>query len=381
MQSTHAPCEPLPQGGPATAPESDPSSSALPAPLVAVQKIGKDFVRGGGLGAGRQRIRAVQGVSCDVFAGRTLGIVGESGCGKSTLGRMLVGLLEPSCGEVFIQGRPLWDKKAHRNYAAFRKSLAGVAQMVFQDPYSSLNPRMRIGNSIAEPLVCSTAWRKSAATSPASIADMVARMLVSVGLGPDAARRYPHEFSGGQRQRIAIARALVTRPAFVVCDEPTSSLDASVQAQVLNLLRDMQDELGLAYLFISHDLAVVRHMSDTMLVMYLGHVVESGEAEQIFAQPLHPYTRLLLDASSAFDGCKKTEGSPAAQAQRPKEKTQPLPAGAFAACACPFAPGCPMAMPHCHSHLPQLCAVEQKEGLPHAVRCFLYNAETATTKE
>ena len=246
---------------------------------------------------------AVRDVSLAIAPGETLGIVGESGSGKSTLGRMAVGLLEPSKGEVLIDGKSLYDRKAHGNYASFRASLAGKLQMVFQDPYSSLNPRMRIGESVAEPLRCSRAWweaspeRPGGAPSEAGIRARVLTMLERVGLDGSAARRYPHEFSGGQRQRIAIARALITQPAFVVCDEPTSSLDASVQSQVLNLLRDMQEELGLTYCFISHDLAVVRHMSDRVAVMHKGLLVEEGPAESLFTQPRHPYTRLLLESA------------------------------------------------------------------------------------
>ena len=257
-------------------------------------------------------MRAVQDIDLDFESGRTVGIVGESGSGKSTLGRIAVGLLEPDAGEVFIMGRPLYDKKAHPDYAAFRRGLAGKVQMIFQDPYSSLNPRMSVGQCVAEPLHCSrkgldndNAGQKRTPGAPAggggppgrvSVRERVSDMLEQVGLEADAARRYPHEFSGGQRQRIAIARALITLPAFVVCDEPTSSLDASVQSQVLNLLRDMQEKLALTYMFISHDLAVVRHMSDRVAVMYQGQLVETGDAEEIFRAPRHSYTRLLLES-------------------------------------------------------------------------------------
>jgi ABC-type glutathione transport system ATPase component len=241
----------------------------------------------------------VNGVSLRIAPGETLGLVGESGCGKSTLGRMVAGLLEPSGGDVFINGLSLWDKKAHKDYRAFRRSLAGVVQMIFQDPYASLDPRMRIGDSIAEPLLCSRRspkeWSKPA---EGDIRERVRAMLRKVGLAADAAARRPHEFSGGQRQRIAVARALITGPAFVVCDEPTSSLDASVQAQVLNLLLDLQDEFGVSYLFISHDLAVVRHMSDRIAVMRKGKLVEEGGADQVFFHPSRDYTRLLLEASA-----------------------------------------------------------------------------------
>ena len=246
-------------------------------PLVSFRRLGRSF-QGQALLAGDGLVRAVRDIDLDIAAGRTLGVVGESGCGKSTLGRMAVGLLEPSAGDVFIMGKPLYDKKAHADYFAFRRGLAGKVQMIFQDPYSSLNPRMSVGQSVAEPLLCSSAGSGREEHGRAAVRERVARMLEQVGLEADAARRYPHEFSGGQRQRIAIARALITSPAFVVCDEPTSSLDASVQSQVLNLLRDMQRELSLTYMFISHDLAVVRHMSERVAIMYRRVLVEVGDS-------------------------------------------------------------------------------------------------------
>jgi ABC-type oligopeptide transport system ATPase subunit len=314
-------------------------------PLVELRKLSKHFDRASSFTAGARNLPAVNGVSLRIAPGETLGLVGESGCGKSTLGRMAAGLLEPSGGDVFINGLPLWDTKAHSNYRAFRRSLAGVVQMIFQDPYSSLDPRMRIGESVAEPLLCSRRYLTgrlplpdSSAHSPDApnspdmsrpgpdaphshdmsrpgpdalsvprrerrpgkdeIRERVRVMLHKVGLEADAAARRPHEFSGGQRQRIAVARALITGPAFVVCDEPTSSLDASVQSQVLNLLLDLQDEFGVSYLFISHDLAVVRHMSDRIAVMRKGRLVEEGDADRVFFHPAQDYTRLLIEAST-----------------------------------------------------------------------------------
>jgi ABC-type glutathione transport system ATPase component len=264
-------------------------------PLVSIRGLVRIFSRGPGFMGREAEISAVRGVSLDIAPGETLGLVGESGCGKSTLGRVAVGLLEPTEGEVYIRGRPLWDRKAHADYRAFRRSLAGDVQMIFQDPYSSLNPRMSIGEAVGEALRCSGALRGEKLAAPI-VRERVRVMLEKVGLEAGAARRAPHEFSGGQRQRVAIARALVSSPSFVVCDEPTSALDASVQSQILNLLRDMQDELGPAYLFISHDLEVVRHMSDRVAVMRDGVVVEEGDAEAVFSVPVHPYTRMLLEA-------------------------------------------------------------------------------------
>lgn len=322
---------------------------------------------------------AVRDVSLDVMPGKTLGVVGESGCGKSTLGRMAVGLLEPSGGDVLIEGQSLYNKAAHADYVAFRRALAGSIQMVFQDPYSSLNPRMRIGTSIEEALLCSA----TAGTSPVQtlrrkdnelipkkrglrhsfLKERVARMLEQVGLEASAALRYPHEFSGGQRQRIAIARALISSPAFVVCDEPTSSLDASVQSQVLNLLQDMQKALGLTYMFISHDLAVVRHMSDQTAVMYKGLLVESGDSEELFSNPLHPYTRLLLESVPGVEAATRRQGEPQGQEQEfvPENAAQSAPEhpgqAAFSARGCPFVPRCPVVRESCRAALPELVRV------------------------
>ena len=331
-------------------------------PLVSFRRLGRLF-QGQGLLAGDGLVRAVRDIDLDIAAGRTLGVVGESGCGKSTLGRMAVGLLEPSAGDVFIMGKPLYDKKAHSDYAAFRRGLAGKVQMIFQDPYSSLNPRMSVGQSVAEPLICSPAGNGERKNGRAAVRDRVARMLEQVGLEADVARRYPHEFSGGQRQRIAIARALITSPAFVVCDEPTSSLDASVQSQVLNLLRDMQRELSLTYMFISHDLAVVRHMSDRVAVMYRGVLVEEGDSEAVLQAPCHPYTRMLLESVPGVEnlgGCERPE----AGAEKPANSPPPWDAGADIASpagqeGCPFAPRCAYAFPACSLVPPGLAAVDK----------------------
>ena len=231
------------------------------------------------------KIRALNGVSIQVDPGETVGIVGESGCGKSTLGRTVLGLQRPASGTVRFQGQEL--------FALGRRALRQVRrriQIVFQDPYSSLNPRLPVGTSVAEGLEI---HRLAPA---AEIPARVTRLLGEVGLEADAAARYPHEFSGGQRQRIGIARALAVEPSFLVCDEPVSSLDVSVQAQILNLLGDLQRDRGLAYLFIAHDLAVVRQIAHRIAVMYLGTVVESGPAEQVVAAPRHPYTQALVSA-------------------------------------------------------------------------------------
>lgn len=339
-------------------------------PLISFNRLSKVFSQRGGFFENRTETYAVRDFSLDIARGETLGVVGESGCGKSTLGRMAVGLLEPSAGDVLINGKALYNSSAHTDYKAFRKSLSGVVQMIFQDPYSSLNPRMRIGESVAEPLRCSHAWLGNATAIPskALIRRRMLDILQRVGLEAEAAARYPHEFSGGQRQRIAIARALITHPDFVVCDEPTSSLDASVQSQVLNLLRELQDDLKLTYCFISHDLAVVRHMSDKVAVMYKGLLVEFAKARELFNRPCHPYTRLLLDSVPA-----PVPANPEAQDACP---TAPLSAPAATppeadGHGCPFAPRCPKGFAACLESVPKLApAVAQGK---HLVRCHLFD--------
>lgn len=258
-------------------------------PLFAFRNVTREFTKGGGLFGEVKTFRAVNNVSLSVNKGETLGLVGESGCGKSTLARMAVRLLHPTGGDILLEEISVFSTEA-----AFVASLPSRIQMVFQDPFSSLNPRMSIGSSVGEALA-------AAGMPEAERRERVAAMLGMVGLEAEVMSRYPHEFSGGQRQRIAIARALVTNPDFVVLDEPTSSLDASVQAQVLALLKDLQDTLGLTYLFISHDLAVISHMSDRVAVMKAGEVVEENDAATLFAAPAHPYTQSLLAAAPSFD--------------------------------------------------------------------------------
>lgn len=234
--------------------------------------------------APRRLYRAVDSLSFSIPAGSTFALVGESGCGKSTTARMIAGLLRPSAGDVVFDGKNLWSDKAQS-----RSANDGV-QMIFQDPYASLNPRWRVGRIVAEPL----SIQPGAVAS--ETADRVVELLKVVGLDGSDGRKYPHQFSGGQRQRIAIARALAVRPRFIVCDEPTSALDVSVQAQILNLMRDLQEEYQLTYLLISHNLAVVRHMADRIGVMRLGQMVEQADTDELFVSPRHEYTRALLGA-------------------------------------------------------------------------------------
>jgi oligopeptide transport system ATP-binding protein len=240
-------------------------------------------------------VRAVDGVSFAINSGETIGLVGESGCGKTTLGRTLLRLIEPTTGEIWFENNNITGLTGE-SLRAFRRH----AQMIFQDPYGSLNPRMTVGNIIGEALrihrLCANQQEER---------DRVAHLLTAVGLSPDHARRYPHEFSGGQRQRIGIARALAVKPKFIVCDEPVSALDVSVQAQIINLLQDLQAEFNLTYLFIAHDLAVVEHISDRVLVMYYGKIVEDASAREIYENPLHPYTKALLSAVPDIDTSAK----------------------------------------------------------------------------
>jgi len=233
-------------------------------------------------------VKAVDGVSFRVGAGETVGLVGESGSGKTTIGKAILKLVPPTGGEIFYRGRDVMPLR-EGDFRPLRKEM----QMIFQDPFSSLNPRWTIGSIVAEPLEI-----HFPGLGKAERLERVAALLQKVALPADAMRRYPHEFSGGQRQRIGIARALAVEPSFIVCDEPVSALDVSVQAQIVNLLQDLQDELGLAYLFISHDLAVVQHISHRVLVMYRGHLVESASAEEIYQNPQHEYTKRLLAAAA-----------------------------------------------------------------------------------
>jgi oligopeptide/dipeptide ABC transporter ATP-binding protein len=275
-------------------------------------------------------VRAVDGVSFSIAEGETLGLVGESGCGKSTLARTLLLLETPTSGEISFQQTPLDVEAAGR--------LRRRAQIVFQDPYSSLPPRMRVGRILAEPLLIHRVVDRS------EIPDRVADLLRDVGLKPDAARSLPHELSGGQRQRVGIARALAVQPALIVADEAVSSLDVSVQAQILNLLRDLQERHRLAYLFISHDLGVVKYMSHRVAVMYLGRIVELAPADDLHWRPLHPYTRALM---SAVPSVKAHGPRRIRLAGEPPDPAAP-PAG------CSFHPRCPLAQPICREDSPEL---------------------------
>jgi peptide/nickel transport system ATP-binding protein len=296
-------------------------------------------------GEKRQFLRAVNDVSFAIASGTTLSLVGESGCGKSTIARLCVGLYTPRWGSIRFEGMTLAEARKH---GRVRRQM----NMIFQDPYASLNPRWRVTDIIAEP-IRTFGLEKNAS----SVRDRVELLLTQVGLTPSDGARYPHEFSGGQRQRVSIARALSSEPVFLVCDEPTSALDVSVQAQILNLMRDLQGRLGLTYLFISHNLAVVRHMSDRLGVMYLGRIVELGDAETIFRRPLHPYTRLLLDAIPDLDHMGR--------ARTPVGGDVPSPIAPPPGCT--FHPRCPLANNRCREEVPALIEANGTRVACHAV--------------
>lgn len=250
-------------------------------PLISVRNLKKYFDVGGGA-----KLKAVDGISFDIFPGETFGLVGESGCGKSTAGRTIIRLYDATGGEVTFNGKNIFSLSRH-DMSEVRRNF----QMIFQDPYASLNPRMTVEDIVAEPLEIHKFYKTKKEKH-----DRVIELLELVGLNDEHAMRFPHEFSGGQRQRIGIARALALNPKFIVCDEPISALDVSIQAQVVNLLKDLQDKLGLTYMFIAHDLSMVRYISDRVGVMYLGHMMELAESEELYKNPLHPYTKALLSA-------------------------------------------------------------------------------------
>ncbi len=316
--------------------------------LIEAEGLSKYFpARRGLFGGGGGVVRAVDGISFAIRAGETLGVVGESGCGKTTTAKLVLGLERPTGGAIRFEGEDLG-----RLNAAGRRRYRRSVQAVFQDPYASLNPRMRVGAIIAEPLVTNEPL------SAGEVRQRVARLLQLVGLSNNAASLFPHEFSGGQRQRIAIARALALSPKLIVLDEPVSALDVSIRAQILNLLRDLQSQLGLSYLFIAHDLAAVAHMSHAIAVMYLGRIVEHGVARSLVAAPKHPYTRALFSA---------------ALPSRPDERREEIvlagevPSPLNPPPGCHFHPRCPQVMEACRGQEPHLRHLE--EG---SVACHLY---------
>jgi oligopeptide/dipeptide ABC transporter ATP-binding protein len=313
-------------------------------PILSILDLRKYYpIHGGILGGKVGDVRAVDGVTLSIAPGETLGLVGESGCGKSTLGRTVIRLEHPTSGQVHFDGRDM----AHASRGELFQ-LRRDMQIIFQDPYSSLNPRMTVGEIVREPLVVHKQGTR------AEQLEKVRVLLETVGLTSDLLDRYPHEFSGGQRQRIGIARALALEPKLVIADEPVSALDVSVQSQVLNLMLQLQRERGLTYLFISHDLSVVEHVSDTIAVMYLGRIVEKGPAARIFERPAHPYTRALITAIPEPDPRQRRT-----LAVVPGETPSPVspPPG------CPFHPRCPFAIPECQAAVPPLEPVPGSHGV------------------
>jgi oligopeptide/dipeptide ABC transporter ATP-binding protein len=330
------------EGGDAAMSDS-PTTAFGDRPLLRVERLVKHFPVGGGI------VRAVDDVSFEVRRGETLGLVGESGCGKTTTGRCILQLERPTSGRIVFEGQDL-ARLDERQLRAVRRRV----QVIFQDPYASLNPRMTVGQILAEPLSVHGIVKEKAAR-----AERVKELLTQVGLLVQHARRYPHQLSGGQRQRVGIARALAMEPVLIVCDEPVSALDVSIQAQIINLLEDLQKRLGLTYLFIAHDLSVVRHISDRVVVMYLGKIVEVADRKSLYEKPLHPYTRALLSAVPIPD--------PRLEAQRERtvlrgEVPSPLkpPSG------CVFHPRCPIAEARCAAQVPELRQLQPRhEGACH----------------
>jgi peptide/nickel transport system ATP-binding protein len=306
-------------------------------PLLTVRNLTKNFEVRGGLRGASGTVRAVQDVSFDIFPGETLGLVGESGCGKTTVGRLILRLEDKTSGELRFEGMDLSAASASDMKAVRRK-----IQVIFQDPYSSLNPRMTVGQIIGEPLhVYGLVPDRKAADA------RVAQLLEQVGLRPEMAARYPHQLSGGQRQRVGIARALAMEPSFIVCDEAVSALDVSIQGQIINLLEDLQRRLGLAYLFIAHDLAVVRHISMRVVVMYFGRVMEVADRDAIYREPLHPYTKVLLDAAPIPDPTIE-------KGREPRLIKGELPSHLSPPTGCVFNTRCPMASEECRQVVPPL---------------------------
>src|SRR5437868_5182040 len=314
--------------------------------LLEVENVVKHFAADRSVfGTPRAHVKAVDGVSFSLHAGKTLALVGESGCGKSTVSRLVLRLIEPDAGSIRFEGRDLVGMDAGQ-LRAFRRE----AQIIFQDPYASLNPRMTVDQILSEPLALHDLMPKTQRRA------RVEELLQLVGLEPRHARRYPHEFSGGQRQRIAIARALAVEPKLIICDEPVSALDVSIRSQILNLLRDLQERLGLAYIFVSHDLAVVKHIADRVAVMNLGGIVEAADTQSLFASPRHPYSQALLSAIPI----------PIPQAKRSRIVLQgELPSALHPPSGCRFHTRCPYVIDHCRSEVPELLA----DAAGHATAC------------
>ncbi|MSR57168.1 MAG: ATP-binding cassette domain-containing protein [Planctomycetaceae bacterium] len=344
---------------PATRPATPAANRKSHTPLLDVHDLFKHFpVRGGLLSRVRNQLKAVDGVSFSLGAGKTLGLVGESGCGKTTVGRTILRLIPATSGSVLFEGHDVLSVDRHT-----LRNLRRRMQIIFQDPYGSLNPRMTVQQIVAEPLYVHGMAKGQV------LRDEVSALLKQVGLRAEAMNRYPHEFSGGQRQRIGVARALALKPAFIVCDEPTSALDVSIRAQIINLLQDLQQAMGLSYLMISHDLGVVRHISDEVAVMYLGKIVEQASTEALYGDPRHPYTQVLLSAIPVPDPKLRASRAPRVRALD-RDDNVPSPINVPAGCA--FHPRCPLYAAkgrpvECRTLMPEL--LPRKSDRSHAVRC------------
>mgnify|MGYP000462791968 CR=1 FL=1 len=321
--------------------------------LISIQDLKVYFTVGGGLFSESKTVKAVDGVSLDIKKGETLGLVGESGCGKSTLGKAILRLTEPTSGKVLYNGNDL----AHLPASAMREQRKHL-QMIFQDPYASLNPRMTVGNIVGEPI------RTFGLVKGDAVDTKVQELMETVGLSRRFVKRYPHEFSGGQRQRIGIARALAVDPEFIVADEPISALDVSIQAQIMNLMERLQAEKDLTYLFISHDLRAVRHLSDRVAVMYLGRIVELADGKEIYREPLMPYTKALISAVPIPD--------PEIEAKRERIILKgDVPSAMNPPAGCPFHTRCPYAIEECKTVVPQLVEIKPL----HSAACIRINSE------
>jgi dipeptide transport system ATP-binding protein len=322
--------------------------------LLVARGLERTYAVGGSFLSAPERLRAVGGISFEIMPGRTLAVVGESGCGKSTLARLVTLIERPTAGTLVLEGVDAIDPPP-----GAAKELRRSVQMVFQNPHGSLNPRRKVGAILEEPLAVNTDLSKRDRTRQALA------MMAKVGLAAEHCGRYPHMFSGGQRQRIAIARALMLHPKLVVADEPVSALDVSVQAQVLNLLMDLQQEMGLAYLFISHDLAVVRHIAHDVLVMYLGLAMEQGPKQRIFARPLHPYTRALLAATPGLADLRQAQNVPQGELPSPLHPPQ----------GCVFSTRCPHAAQQCRDERPAARSLDGRQVACHFAERFVEEGE------
>ena len=317
--------------------------------IIEVKDLVKYFEISSAHSLKKNYIKAVDGVSFDIFEGETLGLVGESGCGKSTVGRLILGLIKPTSGEIFLEGRNI-NNISKKELRKIRKDI----QVVFQNPYSALDPKMTIEDILSEPLSIHKIVYKY------DYSKEVKRLLELVGINPKDAKKFPHEFSGGQRQRICIARAIATRPKFIICDEPVSALDVSVQSQILNLLDDLQKELNVSYLFIAHSLNVIRHVSNRVAVMYLGKIVEMGTTEEIYNNPLHPYTKALFLSAPVLNPWSNKER---------EILSGEIPSPIFPPKGCSFHPRCKYAIDICSEKKPFLQTIDGT----HKLSCHLYN--------